>query len=578
MDKKSLDIIVEEFFDTGKLVLREDIESDVNNEDVGVESEEEIGLHDDENISQEEINYINTEYGSLRNRKDIKNILKNPPFNFRSVDDSKINKYVVRYIVSKEGNKDNKDVFTKEGFVDFLKKVNSVLGTNYENIRTFNELTSIRKPKKEGDLNELEILINLFNMSKESILKWMDIKEKNQQGSQLKPLGPKTIKDRVNKLKNYLSTTNVWEIKETINDLLRKFDLYRVKNFELGEIIDYFKGNPRKEFYLNFISRGFQSGHNYWKIFVKNSKAIKEIVENDKLPEGEHFTTGKNYKKLKEIFEKIKTKEYCYIFSENCELSSSDIEKVKDFFEKTDYIVSHNIYEKSFCCNNNEYFKNCSGKDGDQSLLLKRGDNFKTMTDLIESTSGTTVCAKILYNKIISDSDRIIDKYDIISNNLVTLTNNVVIPNGKNIEVKSYGTGEGGNTLSEFISIYKDKRNRKTYKSEKPLYYQRYNEIVEEVVRLLNENDAGIKDSFLGEDKLFGVFLKDYTFYHYKNMKLEWSTISEQKRFTDEKRITVRFTVDGEGHKWVEGNCNLNQPNPIEESITNFFDTGNFEF
>jgi len=61
-------------------------------------------------------------------------------------------------------------------------------------------------------------------------------------------------------------------------------------------------------------------------------------------------------------------------------------------------------------------------------------------------------------------------------------------------------------------------------------------------------------------------------------MNLEWSTISEQKRFPDEKRITVRFTVDGEGHKWEDGNCNLDEPNPIEESITNFFDTGNFEF
>lgn len=234
-------------------------------------------------------------------------------------------------------------------------------------------------------------------------------------------------------------------------------------------------------------------------------------------------------------------------------------------------------YEESFCCNNDEYFKDCGSKLGDRSLLLRRGDNFKTMTDLIDSSSGTTECAIILYNKIISNSDRRIDKYDIISNNEVIL-DNFIIPNEKKVEVKSYDTSDGGYTLSEFMSIYKDKENRKTYKNDNQLYYQRHNEIVEEVVKLLNENDRGIKDSFLGEDKLFGVFLKDYTFYHYKNMKLEWSTISEQKRFPDEKRITVRFTVDGEGHKWVTGNCNLNEPNTIEESITNFFDTGNFEF
>ena len=101
------------------------------------------------------------------------------------------------------------------------------------------------------------------------------------------------------------------------------------------------------------------------------------------------------------------------------------------------------------------------------------------------------------------------------------------------------------------------------------------------MVRLLNGNDGGIKDSFLGEDKLFGVFLKDYTFYHYEDMDLEWSTISDQKRFKDEKRITVRFTLNGEGHRWVEGNCNLQQnesTDRLDNIIENFFDTGKFVF
>jgi len=237
-------------------------------------------------------------------------------------------------------------------------------------------------------------------------------------------------------------------------------------------------------------------------------------------------------------------------------------------------------YEESFCCNNNEYFKGCGSKQGDKSVLLKRGDNNKTMTDLIESSSDTTVCAKILYNKIISSSNRRIDKYDIISNNEVIL-DNFTIPNKKKIEVKSYDTSDGGYTLSEFISIYKIKDNIQTYKNENIEYYQRYNEIVEEVVRLLNGDDGGIKDSFLGKDKLFGVFLKDYTFYHYKNMNLEWSTISDQKRFKDEKRITVRFTLNGEGHRWVVGNCNLQQnesTDRLDEIIENFFDTGKFVF
>ena len=261
------------------------------------------------------------------------------------------------------------------------------------------------------------------------------------------------------------------------------------------------------------------------------------------------------------------------------ELDFEKPEKLDDTFRQIIINIAEE-YEGSFCCDENKYFKNCKSKEGDKSVLLKRGENNKTMTDLIESSSGTTDCAKILYNKIISDTERRIDKYDIISNNEVIL-DNFTIPNDKKIEVKSYNTSDGGYTLSEFISIYKIKDNIQTYKNENTEYYQRYNEIVEEVVRLLNGNDGGIKDSFLGEDKLFGVFLKDYTFYHYKNMDLEWSTISDQKRFRDEKRITVRFTLNGEGHRWVEGNCNLQQnesTDRLDEIIENFFDTGKFVF
>jgi len=259
-----------------------------------------------------------------------------------------------------------------------------------------------------------------------------------------------------------------------------------------------------------------------------------------------------------------------------------DFEKPNELDDTFRQIIKNiaNQYEESFCCNNNEYFKDCGSGLGDNSVLLKRGVNNKTMTDLIKSSSGTTVCAQILYNKIISDSDRIIDKYDIISNNEVIL-DDFIIPNEKKVEVKSYDTSDRGYTLSEFMSIYKIKDNIQTYKNENIEYYQRYNEIVEEVVKLLNEHDGGIKDSFLGEDKLFGVFLKDYTFYHYKNMDLEWSTISDQKRFKDEKRITVRFTLNGEGHRWVEGNCNLQQTEStdrLDEIIETFFDTGKFVF
>ena len=53
-----LNRIVEEFYDTGKLKLSEDIEFDVENEDFGVESEEEILFTDDDIV----INNVETDF------------------------------------------------------------------------------------------------------------------------------------------------------------------------------------------------------------------------------------------------------------------------------------------------------------------------------------------------------------------------------------------------------------------------------------------------------------------------------------------------------------------------------------
>ena len=72
-----LNRIVEKFYDTGRLNLSEEIEFDVDNEEFGVESEEEIELHDDENITQEEIYPIEVEYGWLRDEGEVEKKIKN---------------------------------------------------------------------------------------------------------------------------------------------------------------------------------------------------------------------------------------------------------------------------------------------------------------------------------------------------------------------------------------------------------------------------------------------------------------------------------------------------------------------
>jgi hypothetical protein len=139
------------------------------------------------------------------------------------------------------------------------------------------------------------------------------------------------------------------------------------------------------------------------------------------------------------------------------------------------------------------------------------------------------------------------------------------------------------NILSEFLSLYKNEPDRSNYYT--PQKYNKYNKIIEGLVNKLNENGGGIISEF---DSTGGIFLKDYMFYPNGNYRLEWSTESERAQIRsnieegfleDEKRLSVKFIITGEGYKWVEGNCNLQQnesTDRLDEIIENFFDTGKF--
>ena len=65
-----LNRIVEEFYDTGRLVLNEEIEFDVDNEDFDVESEEEIEIYDDE-ITKEKFGSINKMIDLISKKQNI---------------------------------------------------------------------------------------------------------------------------------------------------------------------------------------------------------------------------------------------------------------------------------------------------------------------------------------------------------------------------------------------------------------------------------------------------------------------------------------------------------------------------
>ena len=272
-----------------------------------------------------------------------------------------------------------------------------------------------------------------------------------------------------------------------------------------------------------------------------------------------------------------------------------DVEDIQDTLDNINTkTFQHVKYELSFCeCRNDDdemlrpYFRDCGSSIGNKSRLLPNNNLLK---ELIDSESDWEECVNTLYRAIIGGEGRRIQKHDITANIDVLYDDGGIIDSGSTIEVKmikdSSKVRESGHILSEFLSLYKNEPDRTNYLI--PEKYNKYNKIIEGLVNRLNENDGGIISEF---DSTGGIFLKDYMFYPRGTYRLEWSTDSERAqikagegREEDEKRLSVKFIITGEGYQWEEGNCNIEGGQPTNEStdridniIENFFDTGNFD-
>ena len=277
--------------------------------------------------------------------------------------------------------------------------------------------------------------------------------------------------------------------------------------------------------------------------------------------------------------------------------NAMDVEDIQDTLDNVNTkTFQHVKYELSFCeCRNDDdemlrpYFRDCGSSIGNKSRLLP---NNRLLKELIDSDSDWEDCVVTLYDEIIRGEDRSIQKHDITANIDVLLERDVIIDSDSTIEVKrindSSKVRESGHILSEFLSLYKNEPDRTNYRI--PEKYNKYNKIIEGLVNSLNDDDGGIISEF---DSTGGIFLKDYMFYPRGTYRLEWSTDSERAQIKsnneegyleDEKRLSVKFIITGEGYKWVEGNCNIEGEQLTNEStdridniIENFFDTGNFD-
>ena len=617
-----LNRIVEEFYDTGRLKLSEEIEFDVDNEDFGVESEEEIEIDgdeisntqldfeldgDSENISQKEIDYIVNEYESLTNDEKIKNVLLNPPFNNNpsQINSSSINGYVVRYIVSKEANRGNSDVFTKEKFEEFLAKVNTVLGTNYKNIKGFRELTSIAKPKKEGGLTQREILMRYFDMDEKDISLWLKTKKDRQRVVGQKNLRPPKTQEEVGdnfiKLVDYLTKTNLSEITLSLDDLLKKFNLKRnskskneaipQKKEIIDNLIGEFKENLKVKFYLDYIGGNIRKGkRSNWETFVKYSKGINEIITKNKIPDEvikEGLSKVQKYmKSLKIYFNKIKEKEYCYIFNDNCKLSSSDIEKVMDFFGKT--------YENSFL--NKGFKKESKSVESRIHDLDKVGFSFpeKIKSDDFDVDEISKFIIKNIENYLEISG---ITKYDILANrDIKDEGGNVIIPKDGKVEVKDINKQDS--YLSEFLASPVKKTEYGIRNN--PIYLKRYNDVIGKVYNhLKNKWEDDIKEKI--KNDLEGIIISNNIFVpnDNKNDNIEFY-LSNVGRSNPENqlRIAVRYHINKNNWRnfYKIGDDGIlyplkKEPNiatkkkriyetksKLDNIIENFFDTGKFVF
>lgn len=486
---------------------------------------------------EKEIDYIEKEYGWLTGET-----------KFDTMTSGITNKDVfkAKYILTNEIKKNNSFVYLYKNFLEFLNKVNTILGTDIKiKEDTFTTMTG-RNSENTKDV---------YGLSDEQIKKWKEVKRNNARVVGQKNLRqPKTqeeIDTNLTKLIDYLTKEELSEITFSLDGLLEKFGLNRDKrsNNEIipkkdeivKQLIGEFEQNLRVKFYLNYIGGYVKvDQRSNWATFVKYSKAIKRIIEKNELPKQKefkvNFKNSKNYIKLKDLFEKIKEKEYCYIFSDNCELSSSDIEKVMDFFGET--------YENSFLTKG---FK----KDTNRGLESRIHNLDAVGYNFSEKIKSKDFNANEIYNYITEniknylDNTETIVKYDLLAKGeRKDNKGNIIIPNEGKVEVKDINYLDS--YLSEFLSS-PVKRAEYGVKDD-PKYLKRYNEVVDRVYTYLTENYKEIIISKIQEG-LEGIIISNNIYvpnkkYNKKdNIKFYLSDIGRSNP-KKQRRITVRYEIN----------------------------------
>lgn len=539
---KYLDQLVENFFDTGKVGVVEDIEVNNENPNFGVGTEEEIVLDDEledevenvDDISEEEKVYIEKEYGWLKDKDKVKNILKTDTYKGKNI--RKVDPFRAFYILTNEIKKGNSSFYLYVNFVEFLGKVNEILDTDMEIIyATYQRMTN----------RFIERTKEIYGLTDEQIKNWVEGKKRNKTGAngmeRREEEKGKMWEESFKNLEEYLRKTDVSEITyKSTGSLLKGFKLPESYEDRMDSLIEVFGNDTKTLFYLKYITN--KENSTMWTTFLKYSKGIKEIVSNNKIPDSEMEESRDSVrwyiKRLKSHFNKIKKEGYCYIFSDNCKLSDNEIEKVEEFLSE----LEEETYEKSFL---DLGFEKPEDK-GVESRIHNLGGVEYSFVEQIkdEGVTPKEITDFILSNIIeyMRTADDIV-KYDIVTSKEFKLNDRTIIPKNSKIEVKDIDYTDS--FLSEFLAspVKKTEYGIRT----NPQYLERYNEVIGKLFTILNEKDNPTTKKIIEliTHDLEGMILSNNIYVPNKDDNIDFY-LSNISRYSGVKqlRIAVRYNIN----------------------------------
>jgi hypothetical protein len=272
----------------------------------------------------------------------------------------------------------------------------------------------------------------------------------------------------------------------------------------------------------------------------------------------------KEKKKIKEIIDNISKQ------INNKEKLSENFFNIRE--------IRNQKYEESFECNDKKYFEKTKG--GNSPKIINVTNNNQYLERLIINGGTPENIATEIYEQIDPESIvKKLEKHDIKSNEVVRLENGTTISAESKIEVKLTSRYNSYH-LSEFFGIYKNK----------PLdeYSDTYNQVITELKVMLEKDDKGIIEKI--RDTTAGIFYENYMYTPIENVKIEWSDMGQR---ATEKRLSLRVSVEDESllSQWGKNNDNCNcepflkgvkcpqneSTDRIDNIVENFFDTGNFD-